>query len=154
MGDQANICLIHFYKRFNKIIIMELNLVDGNTQFTSPNGFQMSWNVPNPSKIPAQSYQGNQNQCETLSLPLMMILMTSKTIKSSTVLPMMMMNSCFASSSGMMPFLMALMKDDSSVSHEDLMMMMANNRGINTQNNKLMHLMLMKSFIGDKKDLK
>merc|ERR1719300_554538 len=63
----------------------------------------------------------------------MMMLMTSKTIKSSTVLPLMMMNSCFASSSGMMPFLMALMKDESSVSHEDLMMVMilANNRGIN-----------------------
>merc|ERR1711973_388490 len=70
----------------------------------------------------------------------MMILMTSKTMKSSTVLPMMMMNSCYASSSGMMPFLMALMK--------------ANNRGINIQNNKLMHLMLMKALMGDKKDLK
>merc|ERR1719259_921719 len=82
----------------------------------------------------------------------MMILMTSKTTKSSTVLPMMMMNSCFASSSGMMPFLIALMKDDSSVSHEDLMMVM--NRGINIKNNKLMHLMLMKTLMGDKKDLK
>merc|ERR1719378_1674599 len=69
---------------------------------------------------------------------------------------MMLMNSCFASSRGMMPFLMALMKDDSSVSHNDLMMvmMMVNNRGINIQNNKLMHLMLMKTLMGDKKDLK
>merc|ERR1719379_2147719 len=53
----------------------------------------------------------------------MMMLMTSKTIKSSTVLPMM-------------------------------MMMVSNNRGINIQNNKLMHLMLMKALMGDKKALK
>jgi len=79
-------------------------------------------------------------------------LMTAKIMKSNNVLPVLIMNSCFANSSGMMPFLMALMKDDSSVSRNDLVMatMMANNRGINTQNNNLMHLMLMIAMMGDR----
>ena len=132
----------------------EINVGDSNVQWTAPNDFQFSWN---PSHIPAgiiyDPLKGNQNQCETLlSLPLMMMLMTAKIMKSNNVLPVLMMNSCFANSSGMMPSLMALMKDDSSVSRNDLVMatMMANNRGINTQNNNLMHLMLMKALMGDR----
>ena len=152
----------HFYTRVfsdlrrPKIWIMQrlmLVIVTFNGR-TAPNDFQFSWN---PSHIPAgiiyDPLKGNQNQCETLlSLPLMMMLMTAKIMKSNNVLPVLMMNSCFANSSGMMPFLMALMKDDSSVSRDDLVMatMMANNRGINTQNNNLMHLMLMKALMGDR----
>jgi len=133
----------------------EVNLVDGNAEWTGPNGFQMSWNAPHiQAAINNDPFQVNQNQCETLSLPLMMMLMSAKTIKSKAVLPVMMMNSCFASSSGMMPFLMALMSDPSSCSRSDVVMamMLANTRGINIQNNNLMHLMLMKALMGDKNE--
>jgi len=158
---------------------MSFHLVNANAQFIGPDGFQLHWNLPNshqsythsnyynrpfyglpyynlPYTYNSQSgtygSSNSEQKCETLSLPLMMLLMTTRAIKSRSILPVLMMNSCSAGSSGMMPFVIALMKDDSSILKDDLIlaMMMANNRSINIHNNNLMKMMLMKALMKDK----
>jgi len=153
---------------------MSFSLVNANAQFIGPDGFQLYWNLPNSpqsyshsnyynrpynyNNLPYYSQSGNsstsnsEQKCETLSLPLMMLLMTTRAIRSRSILPMLMMNSCSAGSSGMMPFVIALMKDDSSISKDDLVlaMMMANGKSINIHNNNLMKIMLMKALMKDK----